>query len=150
MRVADARRIAERALGDRLDAGGRPLIDHVRRVAKATPRRSRGMAWLHEVLEWTATSEQELLSQGLTDDELRALRLLTRLPGEESEAGYLGHIKLIAHSAGLPGILARDVKRADLEDRVMHTAARADGWAPLYERGLAILLTGSGARGAAA
>ena len=36
------------------------------------------MAWLHEALEWTVVSEQELLTNGLSDDQLRALRLLHR------------------------------------------------------------------------
>jgi hypothetical protein len=139
VRIATARAIAERAYGDQVDAGGAPIIDHVRRVARTTPRRSRGLAWLHEVLEWTTVSEQSLLADGLTDDELRALRLLTRLPGEHTEAGYLRHLELLAHTGGPAGTLAREVKRADLEDRVVHRAFRPDGWAPPYERGLAIL-----------
>ena len=36
------------------------------------------MAWLHEVMEWTAVTERELLMAGLTSDELRALKLLNR------------------------------------------------------------------------
>jgi hypothetical protein len=57
---------------------GEPLIDHVRRVAVATPEFARPVAWLHEVLEWTSVSEEELLAEGVSDDELRAraLRLI--------------------------------------------------------------------------
>jgi hypothetical protein len=139
MKVQAARAIAERAHGGQLDAGGTPIIEHVRRVAKATPGRSRSVAWLHEVLEWTSVREEQLMTEGLTEDELRALRLLTRPPGERSEVGYLGHIQLIAHSAGRSGDLARDVKQADLEDRMRHRAVRGDGWSPPYERGLEIL-----------
>ena len=36
------------------------------------------MAWLHEVFEHSSIVEQELLANGLTEEELRALRLLTR------------------------------------------------------------------------
>ena len=39
------------------------------------------MAWLHEIFEWTSVSEEKLLAYGASDDELRALRLLTRTLG---------------------------------------------------------------------
>jgi hypothetical protein len=41
------------------------------------------------------------------------------------------------------------VKIADLQDRCLHPRIRADGWSPLYQRGLA-LLTDRGADTAAA
>jgi hypothetical protein len=139
MRVAVARALAERAHEGQLDVSLQPLIDHVRRVAVATPRSARSVAWLHEVLEYTDVPEEDLLAAGLSDEELRALRLLVRPPGERSQTSYLGHIALIAGSAGLAGVLAREVKRVDLADRVEHPAVRPDGWAPPYEHALAIL-----------
>jgi hypothetical protein len=139
MTAATARAIAQNAHAGQLDPGREPLLDHVTRVARSSPRRARSVAWLHEVLEQTDISEQELLTEGLSDDELRALRLLVRAPGDRSVLGYLEHIRRIARSAGLAGVLARDVKRADLEDRIEHRARRRDGWSPPYEQGLAIL-----------
>lgn len=140
MTAAAARAIAQRAHAGQLDPGREPLLDHVRRVVLASPRRARSVAWLHEVLEYTGISEEQLLVQGLSDEELRALRLLVRAPGDRSVRGYLEHVRRIARSAGLAGELARDVKRADLEDRIVHRARRLDGWSPPYEQGLAILL----------
>jgi hypothetical protein len=96
------------------------------------------VAWLHEALEWTVVPEQELLGNGLTDDELRALRLLHRT-GSRSERAYLAHLRLIASAAGRSGHLTRLVKTADLEDRCRHPRVRADGWSPPYARGLALL-----------
>jgi hypothetical protein len=142
MRATTARAIAQRAHAGQLDPGREPLLDHVRRVALASPRRARSVAWLHEVLEQTDISEQQLLAQGLSDEELRALRLLVRAPGDRSVTGYLAHVRMIARSAGLAGVLARDVKRADLTDRIGHRALRRDGWSPPYEQGLAILSEG--------
>ena len=78
VRVGRARRIAERALRGSLEANGTPVILHVRRVAKSSPIFARSVAWLHDVLEDSSVSEEELLASGLTDEELRALRLLTR------------------------------------------------------------------------
>jgi hypothetical protein len=139
MRATTARAIAQRAHAGQLDPGSKPLLEHVRRVAHATPPRSRSVAWLHEVLEQTDIPEHQLLAQGLSEEELRALRLLVRAPGDRSVTGYLAHIRMIARSAGLAGELARDVKRADLTDRIAHRARRRDGWSPPYEQGLAIL-----------
>lgn len=49
---------------------------HVGRVAAATPEFARSVAWVHEVLEWTTVAEEELLAEGDSDYELRALRLI--------------------------------------------------------------------------
>jgi hypothetical protein len=139
MRAAAARAIAERAHAGQVDPGREPLIDHVRRVVLASPRRARSVAWLHEVLEYTDMPEQELLAADLSDEELRALRLLSRPPGDRTLKGYMGHVGRIAAANGLAGEVARDVKRADLEDRIEHPALRADGWSPPYDHALALL-----------
>ena len=110
-----ARALAETLHRGQRDAGGAPLIDHVRRVAAAVPPEARVVAWLHELLEHTAISEAALLMEGLTTAELRG-------PG----AG-------IAHG----------VKRADLMDRMRHPSIRPDGWSPPYELGLEVLLKSS-------
>ena len=73
-----ARSIAERLhLGDS-DLDGAPMLAHIRRVARATPEEARTVAWLHEALESGAVNEETLLEAGLDDDQLRALRLLSR------------------------------------------------------------------------
>ena len=95
------------------------------------------MAWLHEALELTSVSERELIMDGLTDDELRALRLLSRIADSRSEVAYFGHLERIARAGGTSGWLARQVKRADLTDRCRHPHVRRDGWSPPYERALA-------------
>src|SRR3954452_4389416 len=76
-----------------------PLLMHVERVASSVPAWARAVAWLHEVLEQADTSEEALLRQGLTGEELRALRLLCR-EESSSDVTYLGHIHLIARASG--------------------------------------------------
>jgi hypothetical protein len=98
------------------------------------------VAWLHEVLEWTAVAEPELLRGGLDSEQLRALRLLYRAHDVRSDSVYLAHLGLIARAAGRSGRLARLVKIADLQDRCLHPRVRADGWSPPYARGLALLM----------
>jgi hypothetical protein len=141
VRVRRARRIAEGAHRGAVEASGDPVIAHVRRVAEASPVFARAVAWLHEVFEYSSVSEEELLAGGLglTDEELRALRLLTRSSDSRSETDYLAHIGHIARASGSAGEIARTVKRLDLADRQRHPNRRADGWHPPYQAALALL-----------
>jgi hypothetical protein len=137
-----ARAIAERwHRADRED-DETPLLLHVRRVAWSTPADARALAWLHELLELTSIDERKLLAEGLTSDELCALRLLKRTTDSRSTTAYLGHLRLIAVAAGDSGLLARTIKFADLEDRRQHPHVRLDGWSPPYTRALQILRRG--------
>jgi hypothetical protein len=125
---------------------GEPLIAHVSRVAAATPESARPVAWLHEIFEWTSVSEEKLLAYGASDDELRALRLLTRTLGGNSESGYMAHVKMIARANGPAGVLARTVKVADLEDRLRHPGPGMGGSRPPYERALRLILAAEAAQ----
>jgi hypothetical protein len=148
MEADHARSIAERHLARR-DEDGVPLILHVRRVVARTPVEAHTVAWLHEVLERTTVSEHELLLDGLTDDQLRALRLLHRNGDSRSDHIYLAHVERIVSASGHSGDLARTVKIADLEDRLLHPWVRGDGWSPPYEQALQLLLQPTGDRHAA-
>ena len=126
------------------------MLAHIRRVARSTPDEALTVAWLHEALESGAVSEEALLEAGLDDDELRALRLLSRPAWLRSNRGYMAHIELIARAAGRSGRLARTVKIADLRDRAAHPRAQPDDWLPPYARGLRRLLGAVDADGDAA
>ena len=134
-----AQALAETLHDGQRNAGGAPLIDHVRRVATAVPQEARVVAWLHELFEHTSISEAALLMEGLTTAELRALRLLTRDTDSRSSARYLSHIELLARARGPGAGIAQSVKRADLMDRMRHPSIRPDGWSPPYELGLEVL-----------
>jgi hypothetical protein len=137
-----ARLLAVRIHGDQLEPTGALLIAHIRRVALATPEFARPVAWMHELLEWTSVAEQELLEIGVSDEELRALRLLNRSTARGSEEGYLAHIGMIARAGGPAGRLARSVKLADLQDRIRHDHRQANGSRLPYERALELILDG--------
>jgi hypothetical protein len=139
---------AVRAHGGQLQPTGEPLIAHVRRVAAATPQFARPVAWLHEVLEWTSVSEEALLGEGVSDDELRALRLLTRTLARRSESGYLAHATMIARAGGRAGSLARSVKVSDLNDRLRYPGPQGNGSRPPYERALRLILDRNAAESA--
>jgi hypothetical protein len=130
-----ARSIAQRAhAGDR-DADGTPVLAHVTRVVRATPPEASAIAWLHEVLERGALTEEDLLAADLSSDGLRALRLITPPVWARSDRAYLGHVELVARAAGRPGELARAVKAADLRDGCLHLRVTG-GWTPPWAEGL--------------
>jgi len=139
MEIRYARAIAERLHQGDHEEDGALVLWHVQRVATTVPEEARAVAWLHEVLERTAVTEQELLNAGLTNDELRALRLLNRTTDSHSDRRYLAHLDLIAHATGDSGRLARIVKTADLMDRSLHPHIRSDGWSPPYGQALKLL-----------
>src|SRR4051812_17708166 len=104
MDLDTARSIAEKAHRGQREPDGRLLMEHVRRVVRAAPEWARSVAWLHEVLERTSVPEHELLERGLSGEELRALRLLTR--GESrSDLRYLAHVDRIARARGYSAAL---------------------------------------------
>jgi hypothetical protein len=143
---ARAQLLATRAHRGQRQPTGEPLIAHVRRVAAATRQSARPVAWLHEILEWTSVSEEKLLAYGASDDELRALRLLTRTLGGSSESGYLAHVTMIARADGPAGVLARAVKVSDLEDRLRHPGPGTGESRPPYERALGLILAAEAAQ----
>jgi hypothetical protein len=93
---------------------GSPMYAHVERVAAAVERELRCVALLHDVLERSRLTSDELVARGLSHDELAALELLTRAPGEN----YTSHVRRIAEADGTAGRLARGVKAADLDDHL--------------------------------
>jgi len=140
VRARAARRFAERVHAGVADRYGAPLLDHVRRVAAAVPVEACAVAWLHEVFEHSTASDADVRVIGATDDELQAIRLLTRDP-EADDRAYLDHVARIAAARGRAGELARAVKVADLQDRLGHHAPDTpDAPArPAYDGALALL-----------
>ena len=107
-----ARELATVAHRGQLDKAGRPYIEHPARVAAAVahglgPRHPAvAVAWLHDVVEDTAVTLEELASQ-LTAEQLSALDALTHRDGETRES-YLLRVKQHPWAAS--------VKRADIAD----------------------------------
>jgi hypothetical protein len=127
MDSAEARGIAYAAHRASRNRHGELVIEHVARVAAAVPPEARTAAWLHDVLEKSDTTLNELREQGLSDVDDAALALLTR-PEDES---YEAHVLRIAHAPGPAGRLARTIKLADLDDHLACPWACGDppyGW----------------------
>lgn len=109
--VALAKGIAFIAHRGRLDRSGAPYIDHPGRIAErfdpVTETVEAAAAWLHDVLEDSPITAQELFEAGVLPKIIEVVRLLTRTP-EVSDDEYYARIRR--------NPVARRVKLADIDD----------------------------------
>lgn len=105
--IALAERIAAAAHVEQVDKAGRPYLEHVRRVAAAVEGLDRAAAWLHDVVEDTPATADDLLAEGMAPEVVAAVDALTRRDGEEPEV-YYARVRSNA--------IALRVKAADLAD----------------------------------
>ncbi len=113
-----ARAIATVAHSGQVDKTGAPYIEHPARVAgfvEVDPS-SKGAiatyvaaAWLHDVVEDTAVTLDDLNAAGIQGSVITAVQLLTKVPGEPN-ADYYERIR--------DNHMARTVKLADIRDNL--------------------------------
>ncbi|MEI7024649.1 HD domain-containing protein [Paenibacillus sp. y28] len=108
--LTEAIMIAAKSHEGQLDKGGQPYILHPLRVMlQAGDTDTRIVAVLHDVVEDSDCSLEELRQAGFHEHIIAALDCLTRRPEEAYEA-FLQRIR--------PNKLAAAVKRLDLEDNM--------------------------------
>jgi len=102
--------IAVKAHQGQFDKSGQPYILHPLRVMfRCEGDLARTVAILHDVVEDTATTMEDLRNAGLSEEVLAALDCVTKREGESYEA----FVERAAANA-----TAREVKLADLEDNM--------------------------------
>jgi (p)ppGpp synthase/HD superfamily hydrolase len=134
-RIEAAEGFARRAHATQVDKAGQPYVAHLARVAGLLalrfPHASEAefeAAWLHDVLEDTATTPAELRAAGISETAIGIIGELTKPDGME----YLDWIGRLAGSGSLGAIR---VKLADNEDnRDPERVAALEGGAELVER----------------
>jgi hypothetical protein len=134
---ADAVGIAARAYGASRDRSGGLLLAHGVNVASAIGRTAApttmNAAVLHDVLEDTDWSTEDLARRGVDSVVCEVVELLTRRSGET----YIDYIRRICDAPGLVGETARQVKVADLT--VSFDRADSDTLRERYEQSLPLL-----------
>lgn len=128
--------IAARAHAGQLDKGGAPYILHPLRVMlalKSEPERIAGI--LHDVIEDSGITLEQLRAAGFGLEIVRALDALTRRPDEP-------YAQYVTRAARDP--LARSVKLKDLEDnmmlsRILHPSATDFERLRKYERAVKLI-----------
>jgi (p)ppGpp synthase/HD superfamily hydrolase len=118
------------------DKGGLPYLGHLLRVAArvADDEDAMTVALLHDIVEDTPTTYEELLALGFSPAIVASVRMLTKQP----ELSYMQNIKLIRADR-----LATKVKIADLTDNLDPTRPSTplleDGMLERYRKALAFL-----------
>ena len=103
-------KLAEKAHQGQLDKGGKPYILHAGRVMeKCETEAEKITAILHDVMEDTPYTLDDLRKEGFSEEILVALLCLTRREGED----YMRYIERVCKNP-----LAVRVKYADLEDNM--------------------------------
>lgn len=128
--------IATEAHRGQVDKAGADYIEHPKRVAsRLTVERQRCAALLHDVLEDTPTTADDLLAQGVPADVVAVVQKLTRPEGVE----YMDYVRSIAADPD-----ARAVKMSDLTDnmdltRLAEVTAKDRERVEKYKRAYSIL-----------
>lgn len=138
-----AERIATAAHAGQVDKAGRDYIEHPRRVAAAvgTHPHARAAALLHDVLEDTPVTVEDLADQGIPVEVIAAVQLLTRSKDVPTETYYS---EIRKHPLALP------VKLADIYDNLdpARRAALPQGVQDRLQRKYAAALAALGLPGA--
>lgn len=105
----EAEKLAREAHASQQDKVGNPYIWHVERVVARLVGRPycQAIGWLHDVIEDTHVTLDDLRRHGFPDALIEAVDAITHRPGEPRQA-YYGRVRAVP--------LALAVKRADLAD----------------------------------
>ena len=108
--IEQALLIAEKAHHGQTDKAGKPYIEHPKRVAQALQTVEEKMAGLlHDVIEDTKLTAEDLINLGMPEVVVEAVVALTKQPGETYDA-FIDRVKT--------NPLAVRVKMADIGDNM--------------------------------
>lgn len=134
--INEAFEIALKAHEDQIDKAGQPYINHPIHVAVGVESdEEKAVALLHDVVEDSSVSLDDLRAQGLPEAVVEAVGAMTKREGEDYE-GYLMRVK--------SNPIARVVKIADMEhnsdlSRIPNPTAKDWARVDKYKKGLELL-----------
>lgn len=134
-----ARKIAETAHAGQVDKGGQPYILHPLWVAeRCETAEEKIVALLHDVIEDTDRTVEDLRQEGFSETVLQAVACLTHREGES----YMDYVERVCRNP-----LAARVKLADLSDnmdlsRIPHPTEKDLARVEKYKKAKARILAG--------
>lgn len=103
-----AEEYARKAHAGQVDKGGHPYVEHLAAVANGCDDViSMTVGWLHDIIEDTDVTEDDLRREGFSEEVIEAVSLLTKVYDDRFD--YYEYLSAICENR-----LARTVKRADL------------------------------------
>lgn len=132
-----AKVVARLAHGEQVDKAGRPYTEHLGRVAQRMLTDVEAtVAWLHDIVEDTSVTFDDLVDIGFSAGMVDAVRVLTRRAGE-TYADYIDRVRTSGD------VIAYVVKLADIEDHLEHNVeAISDSLVRRYKRARDVLQAG--------
>lgn len=109
--IAKAHRVAETAHDGQVDLGGEDYIEHPRRIAKNFKGDEKITALLHDVVEDSRFTLDDLAREGFPRAVIDAVDAMTKRPEESQD--YDAYIRRVKRNP-----IARRVKMADLKDNM--------------------------------
>lgn len=132
--------IAYKAHMNQYDKSGMPYIFHPMHLAEAMPDElTTATALLHDVLEDTMITADDLANDGIPEEVIAALRLLTRKGGED----YFAYVKKIKGNSIACTVKIADLKHNSDASRLEVIDGRAKARLEKYRKALEILETKS-------
>ena len=109
LQLETALKIAVEAHYGQKDKGGRPYIFHPLRVAAGCSGKAKVAALLHDTVEDTSVTFEQLAELGIDGEILVAVKLLTH----DKSVPYLDYVRKVKENP-----IAREVKLSDLRDNM--------------------------------
>jgi (p)ppGpp synthase/HD superfamily hydrolase len=139
--LADADRLAAEAHAGQADKAGHPYITHVTRVRDrlaAHGERAQMAGVLHDVLEDTDVTADDLRARGFPEDVVTAVEAVTRRPGESYDDAVR---RAAAHPIGRPVKLADNADNSDESRLALLPEEQAARLRAKYTRARTLLTT---------
>ncbi len=105
--------IAAKAHAGQIDKAGQPYILHPLRMMLSVSRVAQIPAVLHDVVEDTKVTLNDLQKAGFSEEVIEVVGLLTKTSTDKSDTAYFEYLSRVAKNP-----IAREVKLADLRDNM--------------------------------
>ena len=109
--IGTAEALARSAHDEQKDKAGRPYTEHLERVVQRVKNEDKAAAWLHDVIEDTEWTADDLTATGISEGTAATVTTLTRTKQES----YKSYVRRVAESGNAAAVR---IKIADIDDHL--------------------------------